>query len=249
MGQLTTKIIKKMRTLIGLCNIRALLESFKKYKANFKPWIKMPHWTLDEGTALLAELDPKYVDWDYVKNCSKSDQKKDLFIEFFAEHLLALRNIVLKAYEVGKITDPIAPLTFIAWAVSEGIEIPKALQKKAATLKKVKAAVEAETNKLLRKIAKLQGKIGRLQALAWQGSDEKKSTYSKELALAVKAHNAISKNWKKGRSIKKQIWMWLEENYPELLKEEKIRISKICNWHKKGGAPVTPSKKSTYPPP
>ena len=86
----------------------------------------------------------------------------------------------------------------------------------------------------------LQKRIEVLENLAWTGFDENLDTYSRELAIAVKAHEAISKDWKKGSSIKQQITVWLDKNYPKLGNEEKERIAKICNWQKTGGAPSTP---------
>lgn len=238
MSQLTAKIIEKVRSLINIQGPLFLpLEDVKKYQANFTHWIKRPYWTLDEGVALLVDLNPKYMDWDFMKDYEGPQDNP--FVEFYSD-LSDLKDIVLKAQKMGKITDPVSPLTFVEWAVSEDIEIPKALQKQVAIMKNIKTAVEAETNKLLKEITALQKKIEVLEALAWHGCNEKESTYSKELAIAVKAHNAISKNWKKGPSIKKQIRVWLEENYPKLMDEEKKRISKLCNWRKKGGAPVTP---------
>ena len=64
-------------------------------------------------------------------------------------------------------------------------------------------------------------RIQELESLVWDGFDENQSTHSKELAIAVKAHGAISKSWKKGMSIKQQITLWLEANYPKLMNERK----------------------------
>lgn len=215
--------------------LKLLGEGFKKYKADFTHWIKMPYWTLDEGVALLLDLNPKYTYWDLMKEFLEGPHANP-FSGFYSD----LRDIVLRAQDVQKITDPVSPLAFLEWAASVGIEIPAGLQEQAAIMKNIKTPADTEKDSLLQEIAILQNKIKVLEALAWQGFDEKESSYCKELAIAVKAYNAVSKNWKKGSSIKKQIRVWLEENHPELVEEEKKRISKLCNWQKSGGAPVTP---------
>jgi hypothetical protein len=217
--------------------LELLGEDFKKkYIADFTHWIKMSYWTLDEGVALLLGLNPKRTYWDLMKEFLEGSHANP-FAGFYSD----LRDIVLRAQEAHKITDPVSPLIFVEWATSVGIGVPQSLQEQVAIMKNIKTPVETETDKLLEEIAALQKKIEVLEASVWSGLDEKESTYSKELAIAVNAHNAVSKSWKKSKnSIKQQHWVWLEENHPELLKEEKIRISKICNWQKKGGAPVTP---------
>jgi hypothetical protein len=98
---------------------------------------------------------------------------------------------------------------------------------------------DQQINTLEGQLAVLQKRITELEALTWEGFDQNISTYSKELAIAIEAHRVISKSWKKGSSIKKQIFVWLQEHYPNLSNEEKERIAKICNWQKMGGAPCT----------
>jgi hypothetical protein len=204
----------------------------------------MSYWTLDESVALLLDFEPKYTSWDLIK-----DHLKGVYANPSAGPYVSLRNILLRAEETQKITDPISPFTLVEWAESVGIRIPQDLQEQIAIMKNIKTTTETETDNLLKEIVELQKKIEVLEASVWQGSDEKESTYSKELAIAIKAHNAVSKSWKKSKSsIKKQLRMWLDENHPELLEEEKIRISKLCNWQKKGGAPVTPSNITYLPP-
>ncbi len=219
---------------------RAELELAKRqadrYFADYPHWIKMSYWTLDEGVALLLGLNPKYTSWDLMKQFLDTP---DTVPRDYSD----LRDIVLRAQATQKITDPVLPLIFIEWAASANIEIPPGLQEQAAIMKNIKMPADAEKDDILKETAMLQNKIKVLEALVWQGFDETQSTYSKELAIAVKAHDAISKNWKKeGSSVKQQFWVWLEENYPGLLDSEKTRISVICNWQKEGGAPVTPSK-------
>ncbi|HXH54443.1 MAG TPA: hypothetical protein VNK03_01695 [Gammaproteobacteria bacterium] len=228
----TNKIVKA-----GIA--RAELELAKRqadrYFADYTHWIKMSYWTLDEGVALLLGLNPKYTSWDLMKQFLDTP-------DTVSSDYLDLRDIVLRAQAAQKITDPVLPLIFIEWAASANIEIPADLQEQAAIMKNIKMPADAEKDDLLKERAMFQNKIKILEASVWQGFDETQSTYSKELAIAVKAHDAVSKNWRKGSSVKQQFWVWLEENYPGLLDSEKTRISVICNWQKEGGAPVTPSK-------
>lgn len=240
MSRLTAKMVGK-RSLIKIQGVvmqpvLGKVSTYRAYKTDFMYWMKMSYWTLDEGIALLLGLNPKHSSWDLMHDESKGTHLNP-FIGFYSE----LRNIVLRAQEVQKITDPISPFALVEWAESVGIAIPEDLQEQIAIMKNRKTTAEIEKDNFLKEIAMLQNKIKVLEASVWQGFDEKESTYCKELAIAVKAYNAISKkDWKKGSSVKKQLRVWLEENHPELVEEEKKRISKLCNWQKSGGAPVTP---------
>ncbi len=194
-------------------------EFLPEVKADFIHWGKMSYWSLEEAIALLLGQNPKFVNWDIVKDYVEWPCTTKLSLDY-----AKLRVVVLRAFEMQEITDPIAPDIFIAWAKGKDIKIPEKLQEQMAIIKNINNAIQTKKQ----------------ETLVWEGFDENESTYSKELAIAVKAHNAISKNWKAGSSIKKQISAWLQENHPELLNQEKERIAKICNWQKSGGAPVTP---------
>lgn len=212
--------------------------SFSAVNADFTHWSKMPYWSIDEGIALLLDKNPQSVYWDLMKNYLTGPHANP-----FALYYSDLRDIALRALEMQEITDPTSPITFVAWAEGRGIEIPETLQQEIA-IRKSMIPVGTEAERLLKikddEITVLQKRTDTLEALVWKGFDETASTYAKELAIAVRAHDAVSKNWKKGSSIKKQIAMWLKENYPKLFNEELERISKICNWQKTGGAPPTP---------
>jgi hypothetical protein len=215
-------------------------EFLPEVKADFAHWGKMPYWSLDEGIALLLGQDPSFINWNIVK-----DYLEWPFHTLLSSNYAKLRNLVLRAFELQEIEEPIAPVAFLKWAENRSIEIPDGLQEQVMAIKSVNAEAENETTNLLKmkdeEIAMLQKRITELEGLVWKGFDEGKETYSKELAIAVQAHNVVSKNWKKeGSSVKKQIYVWLQENYPKLFNEEKERISKICNWQKMGGAPTTP---------
>lgn len=208
-------------------------------QADFKHWGSMPYWTLDECVALLLKQDPIYVNWDIAKDYQEWPYTTHLSVNY-----AKLRILILRAYENQEITDPIAPTIFLPWAESRDLEIPPELKEQVKIIARNQFLLDEETQAILKKkddeIAVLRKQIANLKSLVWDGFDENQSTYSKELAIAVKAHSAISKEWKKGSSIKQQITQWLETHYPKLMNEEKERIAKICNWQKSGGAPSTP---------
>lgn len=214
-------------------------EFLPEIDADFNHWSKMPYWSLEESVTLLLGQDPEVVNWDIAQDYQEWPSATDLSLNY-----AKLRNLILRAFEMKEIDDPNTPADFIVWAESRGIQIPEVLKQQVDVVKSIKASMDAKTLNLLQekddKISVLRKRIEELDALIWDGFDENQSTHSKELAIAVKAHGAISKNWKKGMSIKQQITMWLESNYPKLMNEEKERIAKICNWQKTGGAPSTP---------
>jgi hypothetical protein len=207
--------------------------------ADFDFWSKMPYWSLEEGIALLLGKDPEFVNWDIVQHHLEWPFATRLSLGY-----AKFRALILRAFEMQEVGEQNSPVVFLEWAASRGIEIPEDLQQQVTAIESIQSTLDAETENLLKtkddEIASLQKRIEELEGLIWEGFDENVSTYSKELAIAVKAHGAVSKNWKKGLSIKKQITLWLQENYPKLMNEEKERIAKMCNWQKNGGAPSTP---------
>jgi hypothetical protein len=207
--------------------------------ADLKHWGSMAYWTLEESVAVLLGQDPLYVNWAIAKDYQESPDATELSLNY-----AKLRTFILRAFEKHEITDPISPAIFLAWADSRSLEIPEELKLQIETVKKSDFSMDDAIKGFLEKkdeeIAALRERVEALESLAWDGFDETQSTYSKELAIAVKAHSAVSKNCKKGMSVKQQIILWLEANYPKLRNEEKERMAKICNWQKSGGAPCTP---------
>ncbi len=214
--------------------------------ADFNHWSKMPFWSLDEGIALLLGKDPAIVYWGLIREYVDYHISSELCV-----HYSKLRTVVFRALKAEEIHESNSPTAFLAWAAMKNIKIPEVLQEEMAGQNKFcrKDADEKddlnfvrtqENNVLQEKIERLEKRIIELENLEYLSLDEKKETYAKELAIAIKAHAAVSKNWKKGSSVKQQIASWLMEYYPNLFNEERDRISKICNWQKSGGAPVTP---------
>jgi len=214
-------------------------DSLTAVPADINHWAKMPYWTLDEGIALLLRQEPTCVNWEIAKDFQEWPDATELSLNY-----AKLRTLILRAYENKEISDPIPPPVFLAWAQRKMLEIPEELKLQVENLKERQLLLDDATKDILKEkdqeITHLQKRIQELESQIWNGFDEGQSTHAKELAIAVKAHNAISKSWKKGSSIKQQITLWLEAHYPKLMNEEKERIAKICNWQKSGGAPCTP---------
>lgn len=209
--------------------------------ADFEYWSKMPYWSLEEGVALLLGKEPESIYWDIVQHHQEWPFATELSLNY-----AKLRDLAMRAFEVQEIAEQNTPSSFIHWADSRFIDVPEELRILVEDISGIKLQMVAEMEDLLcakdDEIVTLKKKISELEGLVWDGFDENLDTYAKELAIAVRAHTAISKNWKKGMSIKKQISIWLQQNHPTLMNEERERISKICNWQKSGGAPSTPSK-------
>lgn len=220
------------------------LDFLSRSDADFIYWSKMPFWSLDESIALLLGKDPEEVNWAIIRHYVNNDVSSDL-----CWHYAKLRNLILRALENKEIKKRNTPAVFIAWADSKLLEIPEVLKQQVLVINKpIQTETEqslldatAEIERLKEELNFFKQRIIELEDLMWEGFDEGKSTHSKELAIAVKAHNAISKNHKTSISIKQQITLWLQENHPKLTNEEKKRISKMCNWQKSGGSPSTPS--------
>lgn len=206
---------------------------------DFKYWSKLSYWTNDEAIALLFSRDPEII----TPHILKIERGSPLKIDFLVEYK-NLRDLIARGVEVGEIGVRNAPVVFLEWAEKRGLDIPEKLWEPVMLRKRASPEAQQEMECLLKmkdeELAMLRKQIDELRTVVWEGFDENVSTYSKELAIAVKAHAAVSKNWRKGKSIKQQITVWLENNHPKLGNEERERIAKICNWQKSGGAPSTP---------
>lgn len=226
------------------------LEVLSNSKADFVYWSKMPFWTLEEGIVLLLGRDPELAKWKIVQHYVNYSYSTDFCSAFYK-----LRNLSLRAVERSEIKEPCSPIDFLNWAKGRDIYIPEELWRQVVNNPTVKgmdwAEKLSELNKLLEakdekistleeQVIYLQEKINKLEPLVWEGFDERSSTYAEELAIAIKAYQIISKQWKKGSSIKQQIFEWLQKEYPKMSKEKKERIATVCNWQKAGGAPCTP---------
>lgn len=215
-------------------------------RADFVYWGNMPLWSLDEGIALLLGKDPERVHWSLIRQYVNAENTTHLCLEY-----AKLRQLVLRALQAGEINRSNTPIVFLEWARTRDLKVPPELAKIVQNRKPWSADQERwdmiqvkdhEIAALRAQIKQLENSLAALKALQWDGFDETQDTYSKELAIAVKAHTAVSQHWRKsGVSVKKQIYHWLEAHYPKLFNEEKERIAKICNWQKAGGAPITPS--------
>jgi hypothetical protein len=105
-------------------NIGNLQEAIQPYnmpnaEADFTHWIKEGYWTIDEGIALLLEKNPEKVKWP--------DIEKRISYSPFAKKFDDIRKRVNRYLQIGHITDPCTPDTFINWAEKTGIEIPQKL--------------------------------------------------------------------------------------------------------------------------
>ena len=213
--------------------------SLPEVAADFNHWSKMPYWSLEESVALLLGQDPEVVNWEIAQHHQEWPFATELSLNY-----AKLRGLLLRAFEKQEINEHNSPAVFLTWAESRDVEIPEGLIQQVAVIKNKQASINAELEDKLKikeeEIAALKKRIEELESLVWPGFDESQSTYSKELEIAVKAYDAVRQSWKKGMSIKQQIMLWLEANYPALMNEEKERIAKICNWQKGGGAPCTP---------
>jgi hypothetical protein len=71
--------------------------------------------------------------------------------------------------------------------------------------------------------------------------DENYEYYPRELVIAIRAWQAVTRNPKRRMAAKALIRNWLKKEYPgKMLSEEaRKRIATVCNWNKRGGATRT----------
>lgn len=140
-ARLTALPLEKVNALYG-----ALEEKRKKareeerwfnlaqFRADFSYWGRMPFWTLEEGLILVTGRDPKKVN---LMSLSSSDQNHPLFAWLEERLELAKRCVATDQLKLQN-----SPVTFLAWAKSQKIEIDEAL------IREVEAKVVLPDNKV-----------------------------------------------------------------------------------------------------
>ncbi len=216
-------------------------------EADFDYWSRLPLWSNEEGIALLLGKDPEVVNWDVIRGYVNDPcYSSDLCSEYNQ-----LRKVVVRALKFKEIEAWNTPDFFVAWAVRMCLDIPEELQEAMAARPTHLEKTPSDSDNLIssqaqeiialkEQVKTSQQRILALEASQWPGFDKNKETYAEELAIAFEVYSAVTQDWHKGRSVKQQLMAWLKQQYPKLSKEATERISKICNWQKEGGAPLTP---------
>lgn len=110
--------------------------------ADFAYWAAMGHWTLDESVALLLGREPSKASWGTVYPYAK--------VSDFARQYERLRNLALRAHEMGYGQHAVEPVKVVAWATDVGHLVP---------LELATAVAARETKRLSREIAVLKGNL------------------------------------------------------------------------------------------
>ena len=88
-------------------------------KAKFDRWAIMDSWKLDEAIALSLGKDPEVITWDVVFPYTLIDE--------FAKEFERRRDLAHRGLVVRKLSDPIEPNYFLAWAKEKNIDVPPEL--------------------------------------------------------------------------------------------------------------------------
>jgi len=87
--------------------------------ADFSHWSKAAYWTIDEAVALSFGKEPEAVTWQKIEPLIN----KTVFAKNFAKR----RDLALRAASAKKLSAPVLPARFSAWATEMNIELPTAL--------------------------------------------------------------------------------------------------------------------------
>ena len=99
---------------------RLAFHNLPRAKPDLEFWSKASVWTLEEATALSLGRDPGFINW-------KSMESQTL-ISSFAHAYKNVRELVLRAKQVGQLFEPVLPGFFIAWAKRIEIYFPPELE-------------------------------------------------------------------------------------------------------------------------
>lgn len=219
--------------------------------ADFKHWGKAAYWSLEEAIALAFGKNPEAVTWKGVQEFTA--------ISAFAKRFAQVRDLALRAKDLGQLHDHMLPGFFLAWARRNGVDVPEGLIEQVEKyggvvadwkdaydrLKEQFDVILADRDKLadgckrlIRERDELKDKVAELDSLAWEGFDPESDTYPPELDMAMQAWRAVTNCPDPNMTPKEQIEDWLNETYPnrrKLSQEARERIAVICNWEKSGG--------------
>lgn len=78
-------------------------------------WARHPYWTPEEGAVLAYDLDPK----DMIRNAAAGYDRPSIQVASNANHL---RDLAYRAIYVAQLGRPSAPIEFMTWAKSVGVE-------------------------------------------------------------------------------------------------------------------------------
>ena len=220
--------------------------------ADYEYWAKATYWNLDEAIALSFGRTPEVVNWEHIKSV--------VTVSSFAKQYSKRRELAVRAKNWNRLSDPVTPRLFLAWAHRNKFEIAAELtaaveahgvvigdwqdlyeQMKAVLEKRVEQVnqLTARNDELEEACAVLVGQIEELKSTAWEGFDTSEDSYPEKLDIALQAWRAVSKQKKTGRTPKQQLLAWLEEHYPKLTGAARKRITTLCNWETYGGRPKT----------
>ena len=178
--------------------------------ADFAHWRKMALWHLDEAVALSLGKNPAIVKWETMSKHGDRYVPEAWDFSTLPKQYARHRDLVLRAKTAGQLSDPIKPAAFMAWAIEVFDHLPDEL-------------ITAYS----RNSSSPGGSIDR---------------FPLELRAAIEAFDAVRNDAAAlaGRSPRKAIEVWLQQNRPELTANALDRIATIANWQPSGGAPKTP---------
>jgi regulator of replication initiation timing len=120
--------------------------------ADYTVWAKKPFWSAHEAASLSFCLDPN--ETEYVVDC------EDLPL---TNHYAMLVDIIERAQAANRLSDPIRPREYLAWALQDGVDIPDGLRDEIEKLDTVIDAVVEENKKLKQENDALKDDINSLR--------------------------------------------------------------------------------------
>jgi hypothetical protein len=207
------------------------------FTQDIEHYAKLRYWTIDEGIALAYGRSPEHATWAKVKPYTQ--------ISEFAKTYERAKQIAERAVGLKEIGQTNLPGFFISWAKRMVFPVPATLEQEVAKYGPIMdwqaycQKLSEQNNELLSRIAELEGSNEPLPS----NEDAKHvESYPAELRAAIEAFEAVRNDEVAlaGRSPRKALDAWLQQNRPEITANARDRIATIANWQPSGGAPKTP---------
>lgn len=190
---------------------------------------------VEEATALSFGLSPLKIK-DYLSNPDESTlDEEDIFYDRVEQIKRAVAGGKIRTVEPDPTTGEVRILTedVVKFFEEQARKVPEESQGELPS-EKVAKYTEASSDKALQ-----EDKEKPRCSCDTRLFDETHEYYAPELAIAIRAWQAVTSNPSPNKAAKAQIKGWLEKesHQPRLSQEAKERIATVCNWNKQGGAP------------
>ena len=118
---------------------------------DYAVWAKYPSWTVEEAIALSFGKNPKLVNWFTIQPLIEESE--------FAKEYAVLRNLVLRAVDIGVLTEKVRPTDFVSWLKLNCYTVSAKLDIAVTSFKKQQTETVSQLKKLTEPLTDKQKRV------------------------------------------------------------------------------------------